>query len=83
LVGPAGLLANDYGIPLESTYPYINENYDNISAKTTPGICNANKTVMYNADPSATELYYYLDVSNNQLKTLLNYSPVGVLIYAN
>jgi C1A family cysteine protease len=38
---------------------------------------------MYNANPSVTSYLYYRDVSDTQLKTLLNYAPVGVVMYAN
>jgi C1A family cysteine protease len=38
---------------------------------------------MYNADPSVTSYLYYHNISDLQLQTLLNYAPVGVLIYAD
>lgn len=79
----AGSLAKNYGIPLWSTYPYISGNFTSTYTPKTPGICNANTTVMYNADPSVTSFLYYQNVSDIQLQTLLNYAPVGVLIYAN
>lgn len=38
---------------------------------------------MYNGDPSATSFMYYSNVTDVQLQTLVNESPVGILVYAD
>jgi hypothetical protein len=38
---------------------------------------------MYNANPSVTSYLYYRNMTDFNLQTLLNYAPVGILIYAD
>lgn len=38
---------------------------------------------MYNANPSVTSYLYYQNITDLELQTLLNYAPVGILIYAD
>ena len=49
----------------------------------TNGICSANLTYMYNANPSVTTFTVSYNKTNSKMKELISVAPVGALIFAN
>lgn len=72
-----------HGIPTETAYPYISSTYTSSTGfPTTPGICTPTSSTVLKETTLAGLFKTYNGLTNAQLKDILTYAPMTILIYA-
>lgn len=80
-VGLSNWKFNSEGLPSEATYPYLAANWQSGDFYSSVSNCSDfSKIIPF---PPNTVLQSYYNLTNDQLKELLMYSPVAIAMYSN
>lgn len=84
-VSDALQMAVQYGIPLETTFPYVSSNYggSTVGFETTAGICDWADTSAYIKENINGLYNSYYDIDDATMKLHVAYAPVVGLLYAD
>ena len=84
-VSDALQMAIQYGLPLETTFPYISNNYggSTVGFETTPGICDWSDTSAWVKENINGAYYSFYDIDDATMKLHVAYAPVVALINAD
>ena len=77
-------VAVEYGLPLESEFPYLAGSFgSSASFPTTAGICDVSDTSSFVKENIEGAFYTYRDITDEEMQDMIAFAPVGALINAD